>query len=200
MRRTRTRTLAMCVAAVAAACCVSCTGPGLCVHGENWIFKVGTDRQHGDVSLVPVPTTIDQLRAFPHVDRPADRSRIPPVEVTTWVVRDVTITSFQRSPDGDVHMVLADEHGHTIIAEATPPFCTPDESPWGRQIAKVRKEIDREIPMAGMGWRTWVVSMSGIGYLDYLHGQLGVAENGIEIHPVLSICFGRGCTLPDPRE
>jgi hypothetical protein len=38
--------------------------------------------------------------------------------------------------------------------------------------------------------------MAGVGYMDSLHGQPGVATNGMEIHPVLAICFGKGCTLP----
>src|ERR1019366_2704804 len=28
--------------------------------------------------------------------------------------------------------------------------------------------------------------------------QMGVAPNGIELHPVLAMCFGRGCALPSP--
>lgn len=173
-----------------------CTGPGLCVHGRNWIFKEGTDRQARAVSLTPVPTTIDALRAFPHVDRPADDSRIAPVELQTWELRDVELRSFQRAPDGDVHMVIADEHGHTMIIEAAPPFCVDEGSPWYAQIAATRKVVDDEIPFALMGWRKRWVSLTGIGYMDYWHAQLGVAPNGIELHPILSMCFGKGCALP----
>jgi hypothetical protein len=175
-----------------------CTGPGLCVHGRNWPFKIGMDPQAHDVSLDPVPTTIDELRAVPHVDRPP-AGRIAPVELKTYVLRDVELRSFQRAPDGDVHMVLADEHGDTMIAEAAPPFCTDSVSPWRSQIAAVRALVDHEIPMAMMGWRRQIVSMAGVGYLDSLHGQFGVAPNGIEIHPILAMCFGKGCTLPEIR-
>jgi hypothetical protein len=85
-----------------------------------------------------VPTTIDALVALPHVERPEELRRIEPVEVTTYELRDVTLKSFQRAPDGDVHMVLADEHGHTMIAEAAPPFCTDDSSPWKAKISEAR--------------------------------------------------------------
>jgi hypothetical protein len=30
----------------------------------------------------------------------------------------------------------------------------------------------------------------GVGFFDKIHGQTGVARNGIELHPVLSIAFG----------
>ena len=174
-----------------------CTGPGLCIHGENWPYKIGTDRRARDVSLDPVPTTIDELRAFPNPGRQPER--IPPVELTTYVLRDVELHSFQRAPDGDVHMVLRDEHGHTMIIEATPPFCTAPESPWMPQIKAVRKLVDDRIPNAMMGWRWETVSVAGIGYFDSVHGQLGVAPNGIELHPILAMCWGRGCTLPSTR-
>jgi len=164
--------------AVAVACALSshgCTGPGLCVHGPNWKYKIGTDPDVAKVSLVPV-------------------------ETTTWVVRDVELDGYQRSPDGDVHMVIADAHGHTMIIEAAPPFCLADRTPWRKQIARVRKAVDAEIPMAAIGWQKRTMSIAGIGYLDYQHGQFGVADNGVELHPVLSICFGKGCALLDPRE
>lgn len=187
---------AVAVACVAAISLVDCVGPGLCVHGRNWPYKIGTDPDVGKVSLVPVPTTIDALVALPHVERPEELRRIEPVEVTTYELRDVTLKSFQRAPDGDVHMVLADEHGHTLIAEAAPPFCTDDSSPWKGRISAARAVVDEEIPMTMMGWTSRTISLAGPGYFDTLHGQFGVAPNGIEIHPVLAICFGRGCTLP----
>src|SRR6185437_14144285 len=33
------------------------------------------------------------------------------------------------------------------------------------------------------------VQIKGVGMFDFLHGQTGVAPNGIEIHPVLDIIF-----------
>jgi hypothetical protein len=34
----------------------------------------------------------------------------------------------------------------------------------------------------------------GVGFFNNEHGQTGVAPNGIELHPALGICFGKGCT------
>lgn len=36
------------------------------------------------------------------------------------------------------------------------------------------------------------VIITGVGFWDIIHGQTGVAPNGIELHPVLS--FTRRCT------
>jgi hypothetical protein len=33
------------------------------------------------------------------------------------------------------------------------------------------------------------VRVTGVGFFDFLHGQTGVAPNGIELHPVLKIEF-----------
>ncbi len=34
--------------------------------------------------------------------------------------------------------------------------------------------------------------MTGTGFFDFLHGQTGVAPNGIELHSVLDLQFGTG--------
>jgi hypothetical protein len=182
-------TLGACAAALLVPACT------VCVHGRNWPFKIGTDPDARYVSMDPVPTTIAELIAIPHVERPPDMRRIP-AELRTYTLRDVTLRSFQRSPDGDVHMVLSDAEGHTMIAEATPPGCTADTSPWRDRIVEVRAVVEDLVGQSLIGWGPWYVSMMGVGYMDSLHGQPGVAPNGMEIHPILAICFGKGCPLP----
>jgi hypothetical protein len=34
-----------------------------------------------------------------------------------------------------------------------------------------------------------LVRVTGVGFFDFLHGQRGVAPNGIELHPVLEVEF-----------
>jgi len=34
-----------------------------------------------------------------------------------------------------------------------------------------------------------LVRITGVGFFDYIHGQHGVAPNGIELHPVLGVAF-----------
>ena len=34
-----------------------------------------------------------------------------------------------------------------------------------------------------------LIRVTGVGFFDYLHGQRGVAPNGIELHPVLDVEF-----------
>jgi len=37
--------------------------------------------------------------------------------------------------------------------------------------------------------------LRGVTFFDVVHGQLGVAPNGVELHPVVSMCFGESCEL-----
>jgi hypothetical protein len=40
---------------------------------------------------------------------------------------------------------------------------------------------------------TGTATVSGVGFFDRIHGQRGVAPNGIELHPVLAFT-ARSCT------
>ncbi|MGZ3457806.1 MAG: Ig-like domain-containing protein, partial [Archangium sp.] len=40
------------------------------------------------------------------------------------------------------------------------------------------------------------VSIIGVGYFDPMHGQTGVAPDGLELHAVRGICWGTNCTVP----
>ncbi len=180
--------------AVLALLAPACT---VCIHSRTWPLKVGTDPDARAVVMTPMTTTIAELVAIPHEERPPGMRRIAPAELRTYTLRDVTLRSFQRAPDGDVHMVLADAAGHTMIAEVTPPGCTPDASPWRAQISEVRAAVVDVIGQSVIGWGHRTLSLTGIGYMDSLHGQPGVAPNGMELHPILAICFGQGCALPD---
>src|SRR5438874_8825121 len=42
------------------------------------------------------------------------------------------------------------------------------------------------------------VYVTGVGFFDFKHGQSGVAPNAIELHPVLSLTFGKSVTQPSP--
>src|SRR5439155_21783243 len=46
---------------------------------------------------------------------------------------------------------------------------------------------------------TGTVTITGVGFFDFLHGQTGVAPNGIELHPVVGfILLSGGGSQPPP--
>jgi hypothetical protein len=93
-------------------------------------------------------------------------------------------------------MVVADA-GHTMIVEIPYPGCL-GSSPWKCLVSRARATVDADINVTTGGVNPNVtVSVMGVGFFDFQHGQTGVAPNAIELHAVLAVCFGQGC---DPRK
>src|SRR6059036_1361944 len=44
------------------------------------------------------------------------------------------------------------------------------------------------------------LTVTGVGFFDFLHGQTGVAPNGIELHPVLGFALVSGGPAPPPPQ
>src|SRR5262249_38483951 len=78
--------------------------------------------------------------------------------------------------DQDFHLVLSDGE-RTMIAETPSPACTGRATPTRRrQMAQARSRV-RVCSRA---------RVTGVAFFDFIHGQTGVAPNGIELHPVLA--------------
>jgi Bacterial Ig-like domain (group 3)/Lamin Tail Domain/Divergent InlB B-repeat domain len=168
---------------------------------ERWSVKVGTD---SDANLVninnPVHTTIGQLRSLtPPADPPGppDNSRIQPTEATVYVV-DATMTLYKKETDVDYHIVIQDDSGQTMIAEIPSPACvlTPTSprqlvtGPFSSGIAGAREKFDaRFTATPNFQTANVPVRVKGVAFFDFIHGQTGVAPNGIELHPLLDIEF-----------
>ena len=43
-----------------------------------------------------------------------------------------------------------------------------------------------------------LVRITGVGFFDYIHGQRGVAPNGIELHPVVAFSASSCGAVPAP--
>ncbi len=177
---------------------ITCANPGTYkMNGggcgtERWNIKTGTDPYTGMVSLAPKLNTIATLAALPAAG--GGTMRESPTETTLWELRDVTLTELKLETDSDEHLVLSDGT-HTMLAEIPYPSCATN-SPWLCFITKVRAEIDAKYTVGSSPqYPSVVVSLRGVGFFDVLHGQTGVAPNAIELHPILQICFGKGCTL-----
>ncbi len=107
-----------------------------------------------------------------------------------------TLTQYKLEADSDYHLVLSDGSGHTMIAEIPDPACVGSTSPLLTSIQKSRSEFDaRYTPTTSFQTANVPVTITGVGFFDFLHGQTGVAPNGIELHAVLDVQFtsGGGC-------
>lgn len=157
---------------------------------ERWSVKTGTDPDAGQVNLASSSsTTIATMRSWTAPSPIPSNSRVSPYETTQWVL-NATLVEFKLESDSDYHLVIKDSSGNTMIAEIPSPNCVGSGSPFGPGITNSRNEFDAKYTATTSFQTVNVpVQIRGVGMFDFLHGQTGVAPNGIEIHPVLDVVF-----------
>src|SRR2546428_12201680 len=159
---------------------------------ERWSVKTGTD---ADASLINLSstttTTIASLAALPAPSPIPLNSRVRPTETTVFSIT-ATLTVYKREADSDYHLVISDGSGNTMITEIADPQCVGAGSSLLPGIQNARSEFDARLrattrfKTANLG-----VTVTGVGFFDFKHGQTGVAPNAIELHPVLDISFSQ---------
>jgi hypothetical protein len=165
---------------------------------ERWTIKTGTDSGASSVSLGSwISTTIYNMQQSAHPASLPATTRIAPRETTQYSISG-TLIKYAKESDSDYHLVIKDSAGRTMIVEIPAPNCVGGGSPFGPGISNARKQFDAKFT-ATSSFKTTstAVTLRGVGFWDFLHGQTGVAPNGIEIHPVLNITFGGTVALPD---
>jgi hypothetical protein len=159
---------------------------------ERWDVKTLTDGAAGQVNLTPLPAGVAQLGAI--VPPPPDPPVRQPEECVTYKVAG-TITLAKQEADSDIHMVLDDGLGHTMVVEAACPECAAGSLVLD-QITAVRAAVQAQFPAAfqGVVMRGLSVpaTVTGVFFADRIHGQDGVAPNGGELHPIIAIDFSGG--------
>ena len=124
--------------------------------------------------------------------RRRDPARVP-TEVTLWQLTDVTLTELKIG----VRQRLPPRHRRRLRDHdrRDPLSVCAAASPWICFITRARSEIDSKYTVGTSPQNpAATITVRGVGFFDYKHGQTGVAPNAIELHPVLQICFGKGCT------
>jgi hypothetical protein len=163
---------------------------GLC-GTERWSVKTLTDAAASKVAFATSKSrTIEKLR---HLKPPAILKGSTPRRASERTVYHVTalLMMMRREDDSDIHLVLADPKlGGSMIAEFPASSCTVGAD------AKERKAMDSArddlaaacggLPASTPRTLTGTATLTGVGFFDPIHGQAGVAPNGIELHPVLS--------------
>ena len=152
--------------------------------------KTGEDVDAPKVDLTKqLPTTIAALVALHAPAQPV--SRVPGVEDTVYQL-SATLTGYKLETDSDYHLVVADAQGRTMIVEIPAPDCVTG-GPFKPAITTARAAFDGRFHPTPAFQKLPVpvpVSVTGVGFFDRIHGQTGVAPNGIELHPVLTLAIG----------
>ncbi len=169
--------------------------PGETAHAGcgAWRQSVKTmvDPGAGQVNLAPRQGLIGTLRALPAPPHLSSSLGRISAERATYTVR-AKLMFAKEEADSDFHVVLADpQNGVTMIAEIPDPACA--------QGSRVQAQISRAraafIQRFGQPSTTRfkaipgspMASVTGVLFFDEIHGQKGVAPNGVELHPVLDV-------------
>jgi hypothetical protein len=157
---------------------------------ERWSIKVGTDAEANQVNLnSTTPITISDMRGWPAPSPTPPTSRVAPYEKTAWVING-TLINYKKEDDVDYHIVVKDGSGtNTVITEVPCPCCAIG-SPFEPRIDGARTAFDSRLTAQTFFQNPNIpVRITGVGFFDFLHGQTGVAPNGIELHAILDIAF-----------
>ncbi len=169
---------------------------------ERWSVKTVTDKDAVKVQEAPTPSTINQLRQIAAPLNPNLRpdSRYSPTELTTYEVTGY-ITLIKAEADRDYHIVLTDNNGRTMIVESTHPDCA-QKSRFKPEIDQVRAALDQAFkgPINKPIKTRKLATVTGVGFFDRIHGQTGVAPNGIELHPILQVVLHDHKSILDSKK
>jgi len=188
-----------------------------CGGKERWGPKDGTDSQAQNIDLTNI--TEEHVTDLVTISEPqlpgGNTTRIVPDETHVYRVQ-ARLVKWGHETDSDYHLVLTDDTlkytdetahppipptGHSFIGEVPDPSCFSgsdgsfgSQTPFADGIISARQTMDHRFPNADQSgkWNDGAgapVEITGIGFFDRPHGQLGRAPNNIEIHPILSIRF-----------
>ncbi len=100
---------------------------------------------------------------------------------------DVEVLAYKSESDDDIHAIIRGGRGHLMVAEFPASWCTTG-SPYAKQMELARRRFT-----AAMRRHVQHLRLTGVVFFDKLHGQIGGALNGVEIHLVLKVEVPAGC-------
>jgi hypothetical protein len=178
------------------------SGCGSSCGVERWHVKTMSDPYASQVNRNVQLVTVDTLihAAVPSgLSASSDNVRFAPWELQAVRVRG-TIVGWKTETDNDYHIVIADmtNPSETMIIEPPSSACSGAcQSGYGSLYQSARAAFVTCLGTPPSSFtapgKTVVADITGVPMFDLLHGQTGVAPNGIEIHPVMSVAFVSGC-------
>jgi hypothetical protein len=162
----------------------------------RWDVKTLSDHARKDVSLNPQAIRINALRKKdPPSTLSTDTPRQNGIEKQVYRVGAQVITATIED-DSDIHLVIAPRgnQNKTMIVEFPQPRCVDSafKRPEIRHARAAMLDACGPISSSSFTDLSGKVVIEGVGFWDELHGQTGVAPNGVELHPVLG--FSGNCS------
>ena len=159
---------------------------------ERWKIKTLSDPDTLFINFSKVVNT--SIHEQVALVRPSINRNSRHISERTVLELKCSIVGYKREAgDKDIHIILEDEETEeTLVAELPSSRCSAINL---TSRSKLFFELEKWF-VTNIGYPTsnFVylkkhihVIITGIGYFDYVHGQIGMAPNGREIHPVLGI-------------
>src|SRR5688572_15490579 len=123
-------------------------------------------RRYGKGRYGSRPITVAELVRVPRPQTTfPQRSRVPGVELQTFLVRARFVSAHTQDDDSDIHVIVRDVEvpDAMLLTEIPHPGCTADE-----RLARVYDEARRALRTVP---RDAIIEVVGLGFFDTLHGQ-----------------------------
>lgn len=159
---------------------------------ERWSIKtcIDADTTHVNFGLI-LPSTIAYQRSLPVQPSLPPNNRLP-LEDTVFQI-DCRLARFKLEADGDVHCVIV-SGTDSMVSEICDPTCPgiSTTSRYGQLLALRSWFVGTYNPTSSWQYPNVMVRITGVGFYDFLHGQIGIPPNGREIHPILTMSLITG--------
>jgi len=161
-----------------------------CSLGRSRVKSLG-DRDAAGVRFdTVIKTTVAALNAVPAHCGPAGDHRVRDEEFRVYQVVG-RIARVKREPDHDIHIVLEDPDNPSerlVVESGDPEWRTNRASKYHDQLATARRMLDDLVSQAANHEvQGLVVRVTGVGFFDMKHFQVGRSRSCIELHPILAI-------------
>ena len=177
------------------------TSCGISCGVQRWHIKTLDDGDEHLINWNPVVDSVTDLAAIPvpsGYQQYNDTTRYAPTETQVYTVRAVLV-GWKTESDNDFHIVISDPNNPsaTMIVEPPDSACSMAcDSGFGPIFDAVRTKLTNCFGQPTGSFtnfsQTIVADFTGVPLFDALHGQTGVAPNGIELHPLLDVNFVSG--------
>ena len=160
---------------------------------KRWSIKTLSDK---DTTLVHFKKVINSsVHEQVNIKRPVGMLTKRDATETTVYSLDCYILGFKSQKDTDIHVIIKDtKTNETMVAEIvdnTSPIIKHTSR--HKELKKIRKWFLKHIGNPKQSFTMFktpkLVTITGVGFWDVEHGQKGMAANGREIHPILSMKF-----------
>jgi len=164
-----------------------------CALNRSDVKSLG-DREASRIPLdTVIETSVAALNAIPAHCGPSRDHRVRVEEFHVYQVIG-RIARVKRERDHDIHIVLEDPdnpRARLIVESNDPDFRGNVKSPYRDRLAVARHMFDELVGQSG-AWqlkdlRGIVVRVTGVGFFDLNHLQVGRSQSCIELHPILAI-------------